>query len=347
MSLPAVFDAVKSGENGLAGAEAEARLRRVGANRLPDRPPTPLWRVLLRQFRSPLIYLLAGAAVLSVVVGEAKDAGFIAVVLVLNALIGGYQEWRAERSSRALQKLLTVRAAVMRGGEVVEVDAEQLVPGDVVWLESGNRVPADVRLVEAQGFQVDESLLTGESLSVSKDATVIGTEATPLADRGGMVHAGSMVVRGRAHGVVVATGTATAVGRVAAEAVGTPGGRPPLLERMERFSRAVLVVVLVASVALALIGVRGRGYGVREMVFFAVALAVSAIPEGLPVALTITLAVATARMARRGVVVRRLAAVEGLGSCTLIASADSEEMLGERRAGVVVRGCTTRCSSVS
>jgi P-type Ca2+ transporter type 2C len=311
---------LEAGEPGLTSAEAQARLERHGPNRLPHKPPPPVWQIALRQFRSPLIYILALAAVVSVAIGHAEDAGFIAVVLLLNAAIGGYQEWKAERSSQALQRLLRIRAVVLRDEELRDIDAEAVVPGDVVWLESGSRVPADLRLFQAYGLEVDESLLTGESLPVQKDPTWSGEESTPLADRRNMAHAGSTVSRGRAKGMVVATGARTVVGQLALDVLSAAGGRPPLLVRMERFARVVAYAVVGAAVAIGVVGVLFRGYGVSDMFLFGVALAVSAIPEGLPVALTVALAVATTRMSRRGVIVRRLAAVEGLGSCTLIAS---------------------------
>lgn len=311
---------LKTSETGLTEAEAAERIKAFGPNRLPRKPPPTLREILTRQFKSPLIYILGIAAFVSVSLGEFTDAGFIAAVLLLNAVIGSYQEWRAERSAQALQKLLRVRATVEREGEAREVSAEEIAPGDVVWVESGSRVPADLRLLMAHGLEIDESLLTGESLPVLKDASVELAASVPMAERKNMACAGSMVVRGRGRGLVVATGMATAVGQLALDVVGAVGGKPPLIERMERFSRAVAVAVLVSAVVIAVVGITVHEYGVAQMFLFGVALAVSAIPEGLPVALTVALAVATTRMARRGVIVRRLAAVEGLGSCTVIAS---------------------------
>ncbi|UCC31850.1 MAG: HAD-IC family P-type ATPase, partial [Phycisphaerales bacterium] len=315
-----IRQALSAAGTGLTSAEAEARLKSYGPNRLPERPGPTLWEISLRQFRSPLIYILGIAAVVSIAIGDVKDAGIIAAVLVLNALIGGYQEWRAERSSRALQKFLKIRASVVRDREVREIDAEQVVPGDLVWVESGNRVPADLRLVSTHGLEVDESLLTGESTAVFKDPTWTGDASTPLADRRNMAYAGSVVVRGRGRGLAIATGAATSVGQVAQDVLSTSGGKPPLVERMGRFSRAVAAAVLVAAFLVALVGIFAHGHTVTQMFMFGVALAVSAIPEGLPIAMTVALAIGTSRMARRGVIVRRLAAVEGLGSCTLIGS---------------------------
>ncbi|RUL85716.1 cation-translocating P-type ATPase [Tautonia sociabilis] len=315
-----VLRRVDGREDGLAGEEARRRLERFGPNRLPEAPPTTIVQIAFRQFTNPLIFILAAAAVVSVLVGDVTDAAFIAAVLAINAVIGGVQEWRAERSSRALQRLLRIRASVLRDGELREVPAEEVVPGDVVWVESGNRVPADLRLLSAHGLEIDESFLTGESLAVQKDPASVCEPDTPMADRRNLAFAGSIVIRGRGRGVAVATGSGTAVGQLASDVLGVEAGKPPLLERMERFSTAVAYAVLASVVVVGTIGVLVQGHRLYEMFMFSVALAVSAIPEGLPAALTVALSVATTRMSRRGVIVRRLAAVEGLGSCSLIAS---------------------------
>lgn len=316
----AVLSALDATDQGLGEAEAAARLERYGRNRLPEQPPVPVWRIALRQFASPLIYVLLAAAGVSLAVGEVKDAIFIAVVLVINAIIGTYQEWKAERSSQALRRLLQIRAAVQRDGQVRDIAAELVVPGDLVLLESGNRIPADLRLLMTAGLEVDESLLTGESVAVAKDPAWHGTAEAPLGDRANMVYAGSMVTRGRGRGVAVATGTATHIGQLAVEVVATTGGKPPLVMRMERFSTVIAVATLVIATLIGVIGLAVGGYELAQMFLFITALAVSAIPEGLPIALTVALSIATSRMARRGVVVRQLTAVEGLGSCTLIAT---------------------------
>jgi magnesium-transporting ATPase (P-type) len=305
---------------GLTSAEAAARLGRFGPNRLPSAAVVPWWRIILRQFISPLIFVLGLAAMLSLSIGETTDAAFIVAVLVINAMIGGSQEWRAERSAHALRRLLQFRAVVERDGEAHEIKADDVVPGDIAWLESGNRVPADGRLLAASGLEVDESLLTGESLPVDKDAQWLGSPGTAVADRLNMVHAGTIVVRGRAKAVVTATGLSSSVGQLAIDVMGPPPGRPPLLLRLDRFGRMFGIASLLAAAVVALIGILGHGRSVSEMALFAIALAVSVIPEGLPVAITVALAVASSRMARRGVIVRRIGAVEGLGSCTLIAS---------------------------
>ena len=320
LDLKAVYTSLAATDGGLSAPEAARRLAAYGPNTLPEQGATSLWLIVLRQFVNPLIYILVIAAVVCVVIGDVKDAAFIAAVLAINAVIGTYQEWRAEKSSHALKRLLRIRAQVVRDGEVCEVGAEEVVPGDVVWLESGNRVPADLRLLGIQGLEIDESLLTGESLAVQKDAAWSGPETTPVADRRNSAFAGSVVTRGRAKGIVVATGTATTVGQLALDVMGNVGGKPPLLERMEKFTNWVALGTMTLSAAIGILAWFFGRYSVVETFFFVVALAVSAIPEGLPVAMTVALAIATTRMARRGVIVRQLAAVEGLGSCTLIAT---------------------------
>ena len=312
--------AVDATPAGLASAEARSRLARFGRNVLPSKPPPGWLAIGLRQLKSPLVYVLLAAALVALALGDLTDAAFIGVVLGVNSILGGWQEWHAEQQSQGLKKLLRIRATVLRDGAFVEVDAEELVPGDIVQVESGQRIPADLRLTDARGLEVDEALLTGESLPVGKDALWTGRPDTALGDRRNMLFAGSTTARGRGCGVVVATGTASVIGGLAIAMAETVSGKPPLIERMERFSRAIALIVLAAAVVIGLVGVLLHGQGLATMFIFGVALAVSAIPEGLPVALTVTLAIASRRMAARGAIVRSLPAVEGLGSCTLIAS---------------------------
>jgi len=319
LAIEEVFSRIGSGRDGLPSAEAARRLAIFGRNTLPREPLPTVWRLALRQLTNPLMLLLAAAAAGSIATGDTKDAVIILVVIAIDACLGTWQEAKANRSSRALEKLLHVRAAVSRGGTVCDIPAEEVVPGDLLWIESGNRVAADARLISTYGLEIDESLLTGESLPVRKDAAWTGPSDSPLADRLGMVHAGSIVSRGRASAIVVATGLRTSVGELAIDVATRPAGKPPLVARMERFTRAIAVAVVAAAAVIGLIGVL-VGQQPREMFLFAVVLAVSAIPEGLPVSLTIALAIATGRMAARGAIVRRLPAVEGLGSCTLIAT---------------------------
>ena len=318
-STDEVLEAVEVTHHGLTPTEVEARQRRFGYNVLPAAKPVTLLRIFLHQFLSPLIYVLLAAAAVSLVLGEHADAGFIFSVLMINAAIGTYQEFTAQRSAEALRQLVTVRARVHRDGDDYVVDSEELVPGDIVLLEPGAKVPADVRLIEAHQLECDESLLTGESLAVAKQAGLKLALDCALGDRVNMAFAGTMVTHGRSRAVVVGTGLVTEIGQIAAAVIAGETTKPPLVQRMERFTLRIAFFIGFAVLAVAAVSLM-RGTPVTEIFFLSVALAVSAIPEGLPVALTVALAVGTERMARRNVIVRRLVAVESLGSCTCIAT---------------------------
>ena len=308
-----------SSGSGLSTAEAEARLARYGENRLPRRETTPAVVVYLRQFKSPLVYLLLAATVVSLGVGEWSDAAFIFVVLQVNAVIGGFQEWKAERSAAALDRMLQTTAVVLRDGVPQRIDTAKLAPGDLVRLESGALVPADLRLLSQQELSVDESLLTGESLPVIKDAAAVLQEAAPMAERCNLLYGGTTVLTGRASALVAATGAQTQIGRIASALAAPDQAPPPLIGRLEQFSRWIGIATVVAIAVLAAVQL-AQGLSLLTVFLVAVALAVAAIPEGLPVAITVALAIATSRMARRNVIVRALPAVEGLGACTLVAS---------------------------
>lgn len=319
LTVEQTFAALGTTSTGLTSAEARVRLAQHGRNELPHAAPPGVLRVFFRQFLSPLVYILLAAAVISLLMRDFSDAGFILVVLVSNALIGSFQEYSAERSAEALRAMAVTRAYVVRDGEDRELGAEEVVPGDLVLLEAGCKVPADLRLISDGGIEIDESLLTGESLSVPKSAGEVLTTATPVADRKNLAFAGTLVTRGRVHGVVVATGKRTQLGRIATSLTTAPAAKPPLLVRMDRLTRLIAISVSVSCVLLGAVAVL-RGSAVGEVFLLAVALAVSAIPEGLPVALTVALSIGARRMGRRKVIARRLVAVEALGSCTFIAS---------------------------
>jgi magnesium-transporting ATPase (P-type) len=314
-----VLAGLQGSPNGLDHAEAAARLQRCGRNALPTAEPPGIVRVFLHQFASPLIYVLVAAALVSLAIREWSDAGFICAVLLLNAIIGTAQEFSAQRAATALRQLVTMRCRVLRAGDTHELDAEELVPGDIVLLESGERIPADMRLLASHDLEVDESLLTGESIAVFKRADALLPVDSPLGDRVNMAFAGTIVNRGRARGVVTATALATELGRIAAAVLGRPPAKAPLLVRMEKFTHRVAILIGIAALLMAAVAL-ARGMPLDEIFLLAVALAVSAIPEGLPVALTVALAISMRRMARRHVIVRRLLAVEALGSCTYIAT---------------------------
>ncbi|MCK5722660.1 MAG: HAD-IC family P-type ATPase, partial [Gammaproteobacteria bacterium] len=314
-----VLDFLSSSHHGLSLEEAKQRLQQYGFNSLPKLKQAGVFQVFIHQFSSPLIYVLFAAAALSIVIKEWSDAGFIFAVLLINAIIGTVQEFSAQQAAAALQDLVRTCSRVLRAGDSYEIQSEELVPGDIVVLESGDRVPADMRLLTENNLEIDESLLTGESLSITKNADVILDEETVLADRQNMVFAGSLVVRGRAHAVVVTTALLTELGNIAASVLGKSSGKAPLLVRMETFTHRVAIIVGVAATIMSVIAFT-RGMPIDEVFLLAVALAVSAIPEGLPVALTVALAVGMRRMAKRNVIVQKLVAVEALGSCTYIAT---------------------------
>ena len=310
---------LQTGPAGLTSAEARARRTVYGANTLPGRRRSPLPLVFVRQFRSPLIYLLLAAAAGSIAVGEASDAGFIAAVLLINALVGTVQEHRAEAGTAALQKRIRQMARARRDGRAISLEASDLVPGDIVELESGMAAAADIRLIASLDLMADEATLSGESLPVAKDSAAQTDEQAGLGDRPTMVHAGTSITQGRGAGIVVAIGTATALGRIQTSLLQSAAPPPPLLRRLQRLARQIAAASLVV---IALLGglLFLEGQPAADILLLAVALAVSAIPEGLPIAVTVALAAATRRMAGRNVIVRSLPAVEGLGACTTIAS---------------------------
>lgn len=305
-------------EDGLDEAEVERRQERFGPNKLPEEKPPGLLRIFLEQYKNPLIYVLLIAGIVSLGIGNYSDAAFIFAVLLLNAVIGTVQESRAGAAAESLQAVMTISAAVNRGGERRTVDSTALVPGDIVQVDAGATVPADLRLLSASELQADESLLTGESMPAPKDHTADLDEETPLGDRATMLFAGTTVLSGSATGVVCHTGEQSQIGRIA-ESLSEAESQPPLVVRLERFTRNVAFGVM-ALIAVLAAGQFLRGAEPLQIFFLAVALAVSAIPAGLPVAITVALSIASNRMAGHNVIVRQLPAVEGLGACTLIAS---------------------------
>jgi magnesium-transporting ATPase (P-type) len=319
LAVSEVEEWLASPPGGLSGEEAARRLAEAGPNEVPGVAPKRWWQILLHQFRDPLIYILLVAAAVTLALRDYTDTWVILAVLALNALIGFVQEVRAQQEMLALATLAAPRAEVLRGGRVRGVASRELVPGDRVLLTSGSRVPADLRLSSINDLAVDESALTGESLPVRKKVEALEGELLVPGDRVNMAFAGTVATRGRAQGVVVATGTATEVGRISTTVHALAEVATPLEQRLARFGRRVGVVVAALSVMVAVLGL-ARGMSLNEIFLAAVALAVSAIPEGLPVVLTVTLAIGVRRMARRGAIVRSLPAVETLGSTTVIGS---------------------------
>ncbi len=319
---------LRTDEQGLSTQEVQRRLQQYGYNELEAIKPISIFELILHQFKSPLIYILLVAAVVTLLLGDYIDTGVIAAVLILNATIGFIQEYRAEKSVRALMQLTAPHALVIRDGREHDIESRELVPGDVVLLESGVRVPADIRLFQATALQVDESLLTGESVPVYKQVAPVPPE-TPVADRANMLYSGAIVVSGRGRGYVVATGERTELGKIAGSMREQRVDETPLQRRMRRFAHIVGIVIGVSCAIIFAAGL-ALGNSVVDMFKVIVGVAVAAVPEGLPIVLTITLALRVSAMAKRNALVRRLHAVETLGSTTVIGS-DKTGTLTENR----------------
>ncbi|MCS6292657.1 MAG: cation-translocating P-type ATPase [Nitrospira sp.] len=307
-------------QGGLSAEEAGRRQLREGFNELPAASPASLLKLFLSQFTSVIVWVLIGAAVLSGLMGEGSDAAAILAIVLLNGLLGFVQEYKAERSLAALQKMSVSTARVMRGGVLLSIPARELVPGDLILLEAGDRVPADARLVYAVNVQSQESPLTGESTPVQKDAVVLTHAEVALADRTNMVFMGTMVVSGKARALVVTTGLHTELGRIATmirQVSAAERTETPLQRRLEQFGYTLLWLALGVVAVVFALGY-WRGEPLLAMFLTSVSLAVAAVPEGLPAVVTITLALGVTRMAQRHALIRKLPAVETLGSATVI-----------------------------
>ncbi|MGE4422338.1 MAG: cation-translocating P-type ATPase [Pseudodesulfovibrio sp.] len=303
---------------GLDAIEVERRRRRFGENTLSGKKGTSALMRFLLQFHQPLVYILIAAGVVTAFLGEWIDSGVIFGVVLVNALVGHFQESKAVRALDSLSANLSAEARVLRSGKTVRIPALEVVPGDVVLLRSGNKVPADLRLLSERELRIDESMLTGESLPVDKDGAPLPPD-TILAERRGMAYAGTLVSSGQGAGVAVATGDHTEIGRISGLIDAADELQTPLTRKIARFSRVLLVAILGLAAASFVLGVL-RDEPATEMFMAAVALAVGAIPEGLPAAVTIILALGVSRMAGRKAIIRKLPAVETLGGTTVICS---------------------------
>jgi potassium/sodium efflux P-type ATPase len=319
LGVKEIFQTLRSSEEGLTDAGAGERLIQHGPNKLAEEERTSKLKILLHQFTSPLIYILLVAAIVTALLKEYIDTGVIMAVVILNAVIGYIQEFKAEESVRALKKMVVPKARVIRRSKEKEIDSEELVPGDIVLLASGAKVPADLRLFKTMELRIEEAMLTGESIPVEKIASTIKEDNLTPGDQRNMAFMGTVVVNGRAKGIVVETGQGTNLGQIAKEMREVSEIKTPLQEKLERFAKLIGLVVTGFSVVVFGAGIM-LGAKASEMFMTAVATAVSAIPEGLPVAVTIAMAIGVARMARRNAVIRKLPAVETLGSTTVIGS---------------------------
>ena len=319
LAVEEVLKKLDASRSGLSEEKAKERLHQYGTNELTEKGKRPAIMVFLRQFASPLIYILLAAALVEfIVMHKPTDAAVILTVLMINSIVGFIQESRAERAMEALKRLAVPYAKVLRQGAVTKISASHLVPGDVIILEAGDKIAVDARLIEAASLSVDESILTGESVPVEKFTGAIEGEAT-IADMGNMAHMGCAVVNGRGVAVVTATGMNTEIGKITTQVQETKPPPTPLQRNVARLGRYIGILVLGIIGVLILIGVI-KGYGFEEMFTLAVAAAVSAIPEGLPVMVTVVLALGMRRMAQRHSLIRKLTAVETMGAVTAICS---------------------------
>ena len=317
MQLNDVFRELKASEKGLAQEEAVRRLNELGFNELTEGKKISPVELFIDQFKDLVIWILIGAVVISMFLKEFVDGAVILAILIINAIIGFIQEYRAEKAIDALKKLAGLKSDVLRNGQRIQVDSRLLVPGDIIFLETGDKVPADCRLFEATNLEVQESVLTGESTAVSKELMITEPNA-PISERKNMAFSSTIITKGKAKAIVVSTGMKTEVGRIATLLQETKEELTPLQKQLDKFGKhigyatlAICVIVFIATVA------RKEGT-VLEMFKVSVSLAVAAIPEGLPAIVTLSLALGIQRMIRRNALVRKLPSVETLGSTTVI-----------------------------
>ncbi|MCF3974673.1 cation-transporting P-type ATPase [Paracoccus salsus] len=319
MSARQALDALASGKKGLDHQQVARRQAEHGLNRLPNAPKrSPILR-FLAHFHNVLIYVLIASSAVTAALQHWVDTGVILAVVIVNAVIGYIQEGRAEQAMDAIRGMLAPRSAVLRDGRRISVDAADLVPGDIVLIEAGDRVPADLRLIEARGIKAEEAILTGESVPVDKGIAPVAKDAA-LGDRASMLFSGTLVAAGAGRGVVVATGTATQIGGISGMLGRVETLTTPLVAQMDRFARWLTVFILIVAASLLIYGYFVGHLPFAELFMAVVGLSVAAIPEGLPAVLTITLAVGVQAMARRNAIVRRLPAIETLGSVSVICS---------------------------
>ncbi len=319
LHIKEIIQKLGTSEEGLTDNEAMERLKQYGPNKLIEEEKISKFKILFQQFTSPLIYILLIAAVVTALLKEYIDTSVIMAAVILNAVIGYMQEYKAEQGVRALKKMLIPKARVLRNGKEKEIHSEQLAPGDVVLLASGAKVPADLRLLNTYELKVEEAMLTGESIPAEKSTSAISEDNLTSGDQKNMTFMGTIVVSGRAKGIVVETGSKTVIGGIAKEVKEIGVTKAPLQKKIENFAKYIGFVVLAASVVLFSMGII-IGENIHDMFMTAVAAAVAAIPEGLPIVVTIAMSIGVARMARQNAIMRKLPAAETLGSTTVICS---------------------------
>ena len=316
LSVSKALQVMESSERGITSNEAAMRLAKYGSNELEEKEKKPTWYLFLNQFKDFMIVVLMIAAVISGIVGDLTDTMIILVIVVLNAVVGFIQEYRAEKAMNALKKIASLQAVVLRDGNSLKISSSLLVPGDVVQLETGNAIPADLRLIETYGLRIDESPLTGESVPVDKDTLELKEENLPLGDRLNQAFKGTMITNGRGKGLVVSTGMNTEIGKIA-RMLQASDPTTPLQKRMTDFGKKLSYIILFICVLLFGVGLL-RGEQPIKMLLLSISLAVAAIPEALPALITVALARGANKMVKKNALIRKLPAIETLGSVSYI-----------------------------
>ncbi len=318
MTEEEILQSLKTNITGLTDNEASERLFSYGFNELPKKKKDGIIKIFFMQFLNAITMIMIAAAVLSFLIHEYTDAIAIIFIIMADAIMGTIQEWRANKSAEALANMIRMKTTVLRSGKEEEIDAAYLTLGDIVSLQSGDKVPADGRILECNNLTIDESVLTGESLASNKTDD-IPLEVKPVSDAKNMLYAGTSILTGRAKAVIIATGANTEIGKIASKVINTEDTPSPLTIRMNKFTKQISILIVIIAVLLIFL-LLGKDYTLDEIFMSVVGLAVSAMPEGLPLALTLALTIGSSRMGRRNVIVKKLNAVESLGSCTVIAS---------------------------
>lgn len=317
-SAEEVIKKFDSSFDGLTQKEANDRLLKYGANELPRQEKDSIVRIFFNEFKDPMKVILIITVILSFIIGEVFDALALLIIIFVDVIIGTTEEWRAKKATESLINMIKVKSHVIRNGEEIEVDSENIVIGDIIELESGFRVSADARIIDCHNFQVNESSLTGESTGVIKSSETLN-DSVILAERNNMIYAGSSVITGRARAIVVATGINTEIGKISDNVTSTEEEKSPLTVKMEKFSKQISTLIIFIAISIGVI-LFVKQNSISNIFLSVIALSVSAMPEGLSLAMTMALTIASKRMAKKNVIVKKLNSVEALGSCTVIAS---------------------------
>jgi Ca2+-transporting ATPase len=312
------LELLNSSLEGLSEQEALERVRLVGKNQLEETEKKTILDLIIQQFNDVLIWILIIAAMISILDGEWEETLLIAIILIINSIFGVYQEWKADKALDALKAMSATTCRVIRSSKKLELPSEELVPGDLILLEAGDRVPADGRLIVDFNLRVEESSLTGESLEVEKTSGKVFPQETTLQDRKNLVFMGTFVTFGRAKAVLTSTGMRTEMGKIAESVQAIDSSRTPFQVKLDSFGKQLSVFITLFAIAIILVGAVFRGEELFNMIKIGVSIAVAAIPEGLPIIITLTLALGVQRMAKFKAIVKRLPTVESLGSTTVI-----------------------------